>query len=95
LFLVHFDALAGLFVQVLRLCLKAGLVSLGNVALDGTKDRAHASKHKAMSRVRVLKSEAKLEDGIAALLRKAEQIDAEEDARYGKGKRGEELPKEL
>jgi len=93
--LVHLDALADLFVQVLRLCQKAGLVSLGNVALDGTKVRANASKHKAMSHERMLKTEAQLEAEIAALLRKAELIDAQEDARYGKGKRGDELPKEL
>lgn len=93
--LVHLDALAGLFVQVLRLCQKAGLVSLGNVALDGTKVKANASRHKAMSHERMLKTEAQLEAEIAALLRKAELIDAQEDARYGKGKRGDELPKEL
>jgi transposase len=93
--LVHLDALTGLFVQVLRLCQKAGLVSLGNVALDGTKVKANASKHKAMSHERMLKTEAQLEAEIAALLRKAELIDAQEDARYGKGKRGDELPKEL
>lgn len=93
--LVHLDALAGLFVQVLRLCQKAGLVSLGNVALDGTKVKANASKHKAMSHERMLKTEAQLEAEIAALLRKAELIDAQEDARYGKGKRGDALPKEL
>jgi transposase len=93
--LVHLDALAGLFMQVLRLCQKAGLVSLGNVALDGTKVKANASKHKAMSHERMLKTEAQLEAEIAALLRKAELIDAQEDARYGKGKRGDELPKEL
>ena len=93
--LVHLDALAGLFVQVLRLCQKAGLVSLGNVALDGTKVKANASRHKAMSHERMLKTEAQLEAEIAALLRKAELIDAQEDARYGKGKRGDALPKEL
>jgi transposase len=93
--LVHLDALAGLFLQVLRLCQKAGLVSLGNVALDGTKVKANASKHKAMSHERMLKTEAQLEAEIAALLRKAELIDAQEDTRYGKGKRGDELPKEL
>ena len=93
--LVHLDALAGLFVQVLRLCQKAGLVSLGNVALDGTKVKANASKHKAMSHERMLKTEAQLEAEIAALLRKAELIDAQEDARYGMGRRGDELPKEL
>jgi transposase len=93
--LVHLDALAELFVQVLRLCQKAGLVSLGNVALDGTKVKANASKHKAMSHERMLKTEAQLEAEIAALLRKAELVDAQEDGRYGKGQRGDELPKEL
>ncbi len=101
--LVHLDALAGLLVQVLRLCQKAGLVSLGNVALVaagfreavGTKVKANASKHKAMSHARMLRTEAQLEAEIAALLRKAELIDAQEDARYRKGRRGDELPKEL
>jgi transposase len=91
----HLGALAGLFVQVLRLCQKAGLASLGQVALDGTKIRANASKHKAMSHERMLKSERQLEAEMRALLRKAEIIDAQEDGQYGKGKRGDELPKEL
>jgi transposase len=91
----HLPALAGLFVQVLRLCQKAGLVSLGQVALDGTKIRANASKHKAMSHERMLKSERQLEGEMRALLRKAEIIDAQEDGQIGKGKRGDELPEEL
>ena len=91
----HLAALAGLFVQVLRLCQKAGLVSLGHVALDGTKLRANASKHKAMSHERMLKSERQLEGEMRALLRKAELIDAQEDGQYGKGKRADELPEEL
>jgi transposase len=91
----HLGALAGLFVQVLRLCQKAGLVSLGTVALDGTKVKANASKHKAMSHERMLKSERQLEAEMRALLRKAEIIDAQEDGQYGKGKRGDELPEEL
>jgi len=91
----HLDALSGLFVQVLRLCQKAGLVSLGHVALDGTKIRANASKHKAMSHERMLKSERQLEGEMRALLRKAELIDAQEDGQYGKCKRGDELPEEL
>jgi len=91
----HLDALAGLFIQMLRLCQKAGLVSLGTVALDGTKVKANASKHKAMSHERMLKSERQLEAEMRALLRKAEIIDAQEDGQYGKGKRGDELPEEL
>ncbi|QEY32383.1 transposase [Synechococcus sp. RSCCF101] len=91
----HLGALAGLFVQVLRLCQKAGLVSLGHVALDGTKVRANASRHKAMSHERMLKSEKQLEGEMRALLRKAELLDAQEDGQHGKGKRGDELPEEL
>jgi len=91
----HLDALAGLFIQVLRLCQKTGLVSLGTVALDGTKVKANASKHKAMSHERMLKSERQLEAEMRALLRKAEIIDAQEDGQYGKGNRGDELPVEL
>jgi transposase len=91
----HLNAQAGLFVQVLKVCQKAGLVSLGQVALDGTKIRANASKHKAMSHERMLKSERQLEAEMRALLRKAELIDAQEDGQYGKGRRGDELPEEL
>jgi len=91
----HLKALAGLFVQVLKLCRKAGLVKLGHVAIDGTKIQANASKHKAMSYKRMKEEESRLEAEVAALLKKAESVDAEEDRRYGKGKRGDELPKEL
>ena len=91
----HLNALAGLFIQVLRLCQKAGLVNLGTVALDGTKVKANASKHKAMSHERMLKTERQLEAEMRALLRKAEIIDAQEDGQYGKGNRGDELPVEL
>ena len=91
----HLDALAGLFIQALRLCQRAGLVSLGTVALDGTKVKSNASKHKAMSHERMLRSERQLEAEMRALLRKAEIIDAQEDGQYGKGKRGDELPEEL
>ena len=89
------SALAGLYVQVLRLCQRAGLLSLGQVGLDGTNVKADASKHKAMSHERMLKSERQLEAEMRALLRKAEIIDAQEDGQYGKGKRGDELPEEL
>lgn len=91
----HLHALRGLFVQMLRLCQAAGLVKLGHVALDGTKVRANASKHKAMSRGRMLKSESQLQREIESLLARAEQIDREEDERFGKDKRGDELPEEL
>jgi hypothetical protein len=91
----NLDALKGLFVQILRLCQIAGMVSLGHVALDGTKVQANASKHKAMSHERMLRAEKELEQEINALLRKAEILDAQEDKHYGKGKRGSELPEEL
>jgi transposase len=91
----HLDALAGLFLQVLRLCQKAGLVKLGHVAIDGTKVKANASKHKAMSYDRMGEAEKKLEEEVRQLLAEAQRIDAEEDAQHGKGKRGDELPAEL
>lgn len=90
----HLKALAGLFVQVLVLCRQAGLVKLGHVALDGTKVKANASKHKAMSYGHMCKAEEDLEREVARLLSEAERIDAEEDARYGDA-RGDELPEEL
>jgi len=92
---IHLDALAELFVVVLRLCQKAGLVKLGHVAIDGTKLKANASKHKAMSYERMKKEEARLTETVAAMLREAEETDAAEDARYGKDKRGDELPDDL
>jgi transposase len=91
----NLEALSGLFVQILRLCQEVGMVSLGLVALDGTKVQANASKHKAMSHERMLKAEAQLEKEIKELMRKAEILDAQEDGKYGKGKLGSDLPKEL
>ena len=91
----HLDALAGLFKQALLLCEKAGLVKLGHVAIDGTKIKANASKHKAMSYDRMGETEQRLKQEIDALLKQAEETDAAEDALYGKGKRGDELPDEL
>ena len=91
----HLAALAGLFTQVLALCQQAGLVKLGHVALDGTKMLANASKHKAMSYGRMGEAERQLAQEVAALLAQAQQVDAAEDAQYGKGRRGDELPAEL
>lgn len=91
----HLEALAGLFTQALLLCSKAGLVKLGHVAIDGTKIKAAASKHKAMSYGRMGETEARLKQEIEALLKQAEDADAAEDAQYGKGRRGDELPEEL
>ena len=88
----HLKALAGLFVQVLKLCEKAGLVKLGHVALDGTKIKANASKHKAMSYERMEKRAAELEAEVAKWLSSAEAADAGEDKLYGRDKTGEEMP---
>jgi transposase len=91
----HLQPLARLFVQVLQLCAAAGLVKLGHVALDGTKIKANASKHKAMSYERMCAKEKELEAEVARLLEQAQQVDAAEEAEYGKGRRGDELPAEL
>src|SRR3954451_11699635 len=98
----HLGALADLFVQALRLCQQAGLVGLGTLALDGTKLRANASRHKAMSYERMVSKEAQLEAEIAlirtnarALLDDAERVDAAEDEGFGGDRRGDELPEEL
>ena len=91
----HLKSLAGLFLQVLSLCREAGLVKLGHVALDGTKVKANASKHKAMSYGRMEKAEAELQAEVERLLAEAQAADAAEDAQYGKGRRGDELPEEL
>ena len=91
----HLRALAALFVQILKLCQRAGLVKLGHVALDGTKIKAQASKHKAMSYERMVETEKRLEGEVKAMLLEAARVDAEEDQKYGQGQRGEELPAEL
>jgi len=85
----------GLFVQVLQLCREAGLVRLGHVSLDGTKLRANASKHKAMSYGRMLSREKALEEEVARWQEEAEREDREEDARYGPDDDGYSLPPEL
>ena len=91
----HLAALSGLFLQVLAFCQRSGLVKLGHVALDGTKVRANASRHKAMSYRRMKEKETQLAAEVAELLRRAQEVDDEEDRRYGKDKRGDELPEEL
>jgi len=91
----HLEALAGLFVQVLQLCQKAGLVKLGHVAIDGSKIQANASKHKAMSYERMGETEKKLREEVEALLQQAAAVDAAEDQKYGKGQKEEDLPAEL
>jgi transposase len=88
----HLQALGELFKQVLHLCEKAGLVKLGHVALDGTKIKANASKHKAMSYGRMEERAAELEAEVAKWLSAGEAADAEEDKLYGRDKTGEEMP---
>jgi len=91
----HGAALKALFTQSLSLCAAAGLVSLGRVALDGTKVRAAASRHRAMSYDRMVRAEAELAGEVEALLAQAERLDVAEDAAYGQDRRGDELPAEL
>jgi transposase len=88
----HLKALGELFKQILQLCEKAGLVKLGHVALDGTKIKANASKHKAMSYERMEKRAAELEAEVAKWLSSAEAADAEENKLHGRDRTGEEMP---
>jgi len=92
---VHLQTLEGLFEQVLQVALEAGAVKIGRVALDGTKVKANASKHKAMSYDRMKEKEKDLQSEVKQLLEQAEAADTEEDTRYGKDRRGDELPAEL
>jgi transposase len=91
----HAEAFKALFTQSLSLCAQAGLVSLGRVALDGSKVRASASRHRAMSYDRMVRAEEELAGEVEALLADADSLDAAEDAAYGPDRRGDELPAEL
>ena len=92
---IHLKTLEGLFEQVLQIALEAGAMKVGRVALDGTKIKANASKHKAMSYDRMGEKQKQLRAEVKQLLEQAEAADAEEDARYGKDRSGDELPAEL
>lgn len=92
---LHLQALEELFQQVLRLVLEVGALKLGSVALDGSKVKANASKHKAMSYGRMGEAEKRLREEVRKLLKHAEAADEEEDKRYGRDRRGDELPEEL
>src|ERR1700676_5324218 len=92
---IHLKTLEGLFEQVLKIALEAGAMKVGRVALDGTKVKANASKHKAMSYDRMLEKEKALKAEVKQLLLQAEEADAEEDVRYGKSRTGDDLPAEL
>ena len=88
----HLEALGGLFPQVLALCRASGLARLGHVSLDGTRIKANASKHRAMSYARMVKAEAELKAIVDGWLKAAEAADAAEDAEYGADRRGDEMP---
>jgi len=92
---IHRQAVQGLFEQVLFVALKAGAMKLGRVAIDGSKVKANASKHKAMSYGRMKESERELREEVRRLLAEAERQDEAQDRRYGKDRTGEELPEEL
>jgi transposase len=91
----HLARLEGLFLEVLKLCALAGLTRVGTIALDGTKIKANASRHKAMSYDRMKEDEKRLAEEIARLMAEAEAADAAEDQTHGRDSRGDELPDEL
>lgn len=91
----HLPEFRELFVQLVQMAREAGLVKLGTVAVDGSKIRANASKRKAMTYKRMKREEKRLGEEIRELMERAGKTDAEEDQRYGKERRGFELPKEL
>ena len=91
----HLAAMEALFLEVLRLCREAGLLTVGHLSLDGSKYQANASKHKAMSYGRIQETEPALAAEVAELLRQAKETDAAEDAEYGADRRGDALPEEL
>ena len=92
---IHLARLEGLFIDVLKLCALAGLTRVGTIALDGTKIKANASRHKAMSYDRMKEEEKRLKEEIAGLLAEAEATDAAEDEAHGRDRSGDELPDEL
>jgi transposase len=92
---LHLKALEELFRQMLRLTLETGMMKLGRVAVDGSKVKGNASKHKAMSYGRMKETEKRLREEVRKLLKQAEAADQEEDSRYGRDRRGDELPEEL
>jgi len=92
---IHLKTLQGFFEEVLKIALEAGAMKLGRVALDGTKIKANASKHKAMSYERMKQQEKAIREQVKELLAQAEATDSAEDARYGKERCGDELPEEL
>jgi len=92
---VHLEALEGLFLQALQMCEKAGLVKAGQIALDGTKLAANASRHQSKRYDRLSERERAMREQVQRLMQEAEAADRQEDDLYGKGRRGDELPEEL
>jgi transposase len=92
---IHLARLEALFVEVLKLCALAGLAKVGTIALDGTKVKANASRHKAMSYDRMKAEEIRLKQEIAKLLAEAQAADDSEDQQHGPDRHGDELPDEL
>jgi transposase len=91
----HLQHMQALFIEVLALCREAGLLKVGRLALDGTKVKANASRHKAMSYDRMTSEELRLQKEIDDLLSQAQAADAAEDEQHGTDLRGDELPAEL
>lgn len=91
----HLQALGALFLQVLQLCQRAGMVKMGRVALDGTKVKANASRHKAMSYDRMVDKEQQLQDEVDQMMADAQRIDDEEDKEFGPDNRGDDLQGEM
>lgn len=91
----HLATFEMLFVNVVQIAREAGLVQVGTLAVDGSKVKANASKHKAMSYGRMRQEETRLRAQIAALTAEAAATDAAEDAALGPDVRGDELPAEL
>ena len=91
----HIKSIHGIFLQVLTLCQEAGLVKMGHVSLDGTKVKASANKSKSRNYEQAKKSQEELNAEIRAALTDAKNTDAAEDKKYGKGRRGDELPLRL
>ncbi|QRK09924.1 transposase [Archangium violaceum] len=91
----HLEAFRALFVDTPRVASQSGLEKVGHLSVDGTKMKANASKHKAMSYGRMDEAMEKLDEQVARLLAEAEALDAQEDERHGKGRRGDELPEEM
>jgi len=91
----HLEELGELFIQIVRLCRQLGMVSLGQISLDGTVIQGNASRSRTYDEERLVREEGELAEGIEAYLRQAEAVDREEDEAYGAGRRGDELPKGL